>query len=154
MFNNNDLSLENSFRLWMEVLSSSLTKDQYYLYREGYASNFSEVKYRPPSNRTKCNIWGKPGSSISKSQNVLKSSWINTTINSHHQLPYEVNYIKYRLCNAYTTPHSFCLKCPLTSQDLYSSPVPVNYTKWCIRHWFYQSTVVASNPIITCLLVQ
>lgn len=88
----------------------------------------------------------------------VKMCWshirINTTINSHHQLPYEVNYIKYRLCDAYTTPHSFCLKCPLTSQDLFSSPVPVNYTKWCIRHWFYQSTVVASNPIITCLLVQ
>lgn len=85
---------------------------------------------------------------------LQKSKFVEATLNKHHHLPYAVNYIKCRLCDAYTIPYSSCLKCPLTSQDLVSSPVPVNYTKWCVRHWFHQSTVVASNPIITCLLVQ
>lgn len=56
VFDDNGMSLENSDRVWMEVLSSSLTKDQYYLYRRGYASNLSEVEYRSSSNRPKYNI--------------------------------------------------------------------------------------------------
>lgn len=134
----------------------SLTKDQYYLYRGGYAYNFFEVKYRSPSNRPKCNILRQAWL-----QKLQKSNCVEVPLNkhwgskiSHNHLPYAANYIKYRLCNAYTTPYSSFFKCPLTSQDLVSSPVPLNYTKWCVRHWFHQSTVVASNPIITCLLVQ
>lgn len=77
MFDNNGASLENSGRIWMEVLSSSLTKDQHYLYRGGYASNFSEVKHMSSSNRTKWKIlkWGR--SKFSKSQNMWKLSSAN-----------------------------------------------------------------------------
>ncbi len=132
------LPLENSDRIWMEVLSSSLTKDQHYLYSGGYASNFSEVTHRSPSNRPKCNIlrqaWlqeATPKLQKSKCVEVTFSKHWGSKI-SHHHFSYAVNYIKCRLCNAYTTPYSSCLECPLTSQDLFSSPVPVNYTKWCV----------------------
>lgn len=121
-------------------------------------STWSNTGY--PQTGQNVTFWGKRGSRKPPPK-LQKSKCVEVTFNkhwgskiSHHHFPYAVNYIKYRLYNAYTTPYSSCLECPLTSQDFFSSPVPVNYTKWCVRHWFYESTVVASNPIITCLLVQ
>lgn len=147
VLDNNWMSLENSCRLRAELLSS---KGQCNLHRGGQAWISFHVKHFSFSSEQKGN---ELGCNYPKSQSVTISKHRATEM-FHHRLPYAANYIKYRLWNAYTPVYSSRLKCPFTSQDLFSSPVPVNYTKWGIRHWFYKSMVVASNPIITCLLVQ
>lgn len=60
-------------------------------------------------------------------QSLLKPACIEVTSHKqqaskipHHHFPYAVNYIKYRLCDAYTTLYSSCLKCPFSLAKIFS----------------------------------
>lgn len=92
---------------------------------------------------------------VAKSQIVVPSPLATTLSKQRSTPPFPINYAKFKSsigCGMHIAALFIQFEVPsLTSKALFSSPVPVNYTKWCVRRWFYQCTVVASNPIITCL---
>lgn len=98
-----------------KFLLSTLTKDQFCVYlrfsngQTQAALKQKNIKILAPSLK-----WPIP-------QSLLNQGCIEVTSHKqwaskipHHHFPYAVNYIKYRLCDAYTTLYSSCLKCPFS----------------------------------------
>lgn len=107
MFDDNGVSLENSDRIRMEVLSSSLTKDQCYLYRRGYASNFLQGQTQVTLKQASmlCKHFEASVAPESPPPKLQKSKCVEVILNkhwgstiSHYHSPYAVNYFKYILC--------------------------------------------------------
>lgn len=122
-----------------KFLLSTLTKDQFCVYlrfsngQTQAALKQKNIKILAPSLK-----WPIP-------QSLLNQGCIEVTSHKqwaskipHHHFPYAVNYIKYRLCDAYTTLYSSCLKCPFSLAKISSH---LQYL------WIIQNDVFATDFI-------